>query len=295
MDSIKLVQFIALAETLHFTKASERCHISPSTLSRSIQQLEQDLNTQLFQRDNRSVHMTEDGAQLLRFARDTLQQWDTLKQTFLAGADDLKGALSVYCSVTASYSFLYDILMDFRQQHPRVEITLHTGDPALAIERVKKGLEDITIAARPDVKPVDVQFKRMTFSPLILIQPCNAHELWRPQSGTKEFWQQVPFILSETGVARQRIDAWFKAKKITPNIYAQVAGHEAIVSMVSLGFGLGLIPELVLSNSPLADKVTPVKMQPAFKPFEVGLCVLEKRLKNPLIRAFWEQLPQYAD
>ena len=286
---------MALANTLHFGRASELCHVSPSTLSRNILQLELELNTSLFNRDNRSVEITEEGKRLLSFANDTLLQWQTLKQNFMASANALKGALSFYCSVTASYSFLYDVLKDFRHMHPLVEIKLHTGDPALAIERVVSGQEDISIAARQDVMPQSVQFKRMTFSPLVLIQPINAAQTLHPNREHPNFWREVPFILSERGVARERLESWFRRQRISPNIYAQVAGHEAIVSMVSLGFGVGLIPKIVLDNSPLANQVTPVPKQPAFKPYEVGLCVLEKKLKSPLVKAFWEQVPQQKD
>ena len=63
---------------------------------------------------------------------------------------ELVGDVRIYCSVTASYSFLFDILSRFRENHPRVEIRLHTGDPEEAIPRVLSGTEDIAIGARPD-------------------------------------------------------------------------------------------------------------------------------------------------
>ena len=134
--------------------------------------------------------------------------------------------------------------------------------------------------------PQTVSFKRISYSPLVLIQPQE--NPWHTKD-TQSFWQQVPFILSEKGVARERMEEWFKHQQITPNIYAQVAGHEAIVSMVSLGFGIGLIPQIVLDNSPLKDKVRSLPMEPELKPYEVGLCVAQKRLKSPIVRAFWEQ------
>lgn len=97
-------------------------------------------------------------------------------------------------------------------------------------------------------------------------------------------------ILSEKGIGRQRVDYWFSAKGIKPKIYAQVAGNEAIVSMVSLGFGVGVVPQIVLDNSPLSDKVKILNITPWLAAYDVGLCVLDKKLKSPLIRAFWELL-----
>lgn len=288
MDIQKLRMFITLADTLHFHQAAHLCHVSPSTLSRCIQQLEEELSGRLFERDNRTVSITHQGEHFLTFARETLQRWETLQDQMQEHSQQLRGSLSLYCSVTASYSFLYDMLRDFRRQQPLIEITLHTGDPALAIERVLAGHEDIAIAAKLDHMPPEVSFKRITCSPLVLIQPLS--DEWLTNADTDQHWGSIPYILSERGVARARLDQWFSEKHITPNIYAQVAGHEAIVSMVSLGFGVGLVPKIVLDNSPLANKVKAAPVQPQLEPYDVGLCVSNRRLKSPIVKAFWEQL-----
>ena len=59
--------------------------------------------------------------------------------------------------------------------------------------------------------------------------------------------------------------------------------------MVSLGFGIGVVPQIVLDNSPLADTVRSLDVRPALPPYEVGLFALQKRLASPLIEAFWAQ------
>ncbi len=210
----------------------------------------------------------------------------------MAEAQELHGEISIYCSVTASYSFLYDILSPFRSDHPRIEIKLHTGDPDHAIGRVLAGDEDIAIGAQPDSLPAGLAFKPITISPLVFIAPSEESALPLPprQPPDPIQWSAVPMILPEGGVGRKRVDAWFDTLGIKPTIYAQIAGNEAIVSMVSLGFGVGVVPKIVLDNSPLADRVQTLALQPELQPYEVGLFALEKRLKNPLIHAFWSQL-----
>ncbi|QEW05407.1 HTH-type transcriptional activator IlvY [Nitrincola iocasae] len=291
MDSKSLQHFLMLADTLHFSRASAACHISPSTLSRTIKQLEDELGVSLFIRDNRSVSLTAEGRRLQTYARETLQQWQTLRSTLQADQQELQGELSMYCSVTASYSFLYEILSRFRQDYPRIEIKLHTGDPAEAIQRVQNGTEDIAIGARPDHLPQDIAFRSITRSPLVFITPADQPDLQQRLSGvaSKANWQDVPMILSEAGLARKRSDHWFRSLGIKPLIYAQVSGNEAIVSMVSLGFGVGLVPQIVLDNSPLASRVTALKVSPELTPFEVGIFALENKLRHPLIHAFWTQ------
>ncbi len=284
MDSRQLRQFLNLADALHFGKASEASHVSPSALSRSIQQLEAEVGVALFTRDNRSVALTHEGKMFLPWAREALTQWDAIRNTLMAEADELHGEVSMYCSVTASYSFLFEILSAFRRDHPRIEIKLHTGDPELAIARVLAGEEDIAIGARPDVLPNGLAFRPITTSPLLFIASKD-----HPRPVGKN-WAATPMILSESGLARSRVDAWFRARGVQPSIYAQVAGNEAIVSMVSLGFGVGVVPRIVLDNSPLAGNIRVLDIRPKLKAYEVGLFALNRKLRSPVINAFWSQL-----
>ncbi len=285
MDIKQLRIFVTLAECLSFTRTSRRVHMSPSTLTRAIAHMETQLGTALFERDNRHVSLTPAGAIFLQYARESLQQWELLQNNLMAESGRLRGEISVYCSVTASYSFLYDILANFRQFHPEISLLLHTGDPAQALDRISQGLEDVAITAKPHAMPLGIVFKRITQSPLLLITALEDNNTYQ-----SEDWPSLPLILPEQGVARHWMEDWLTGHKITPKIQAQVAGHEAIVSMVSLGFGIGLAPKIVVDNSPLAGKVKPCRLQPRLPPYEVGVCVQEKRLRSPLVQAFWSQI-----
>ncbi|MBM6551354.1 HTH-type transcriptional activator IlvY [Marinomonas ostreistagni] len=292
MDTKSLRVFLHLSESLHFSRTSDALHMSASTLSRHIKQIEEELGQTLFIRDNRSVALTQDGVKFQRYARETLAAWDVFKQSLGTSAEQLKGELSLYCSVTASYSFLYSILSKFRVRYPQIEIKIHTGDPVPAIGRVQNKHEDISIAARPNSIPSVMEFKRIAISPLVFIAPNDdavLHKLGVNQLDMID-WQQVPMIVSEEGIGRTRIDQWFRHKGLKPSIYAQVSGNEAIVSMVSLGFGVGVVPQLVLDNSPLADSVKVIDVHPELEPFDVGLFTLKKSLSNPIVKAFWDQI-----
>ncbi|WP_447926973.1 HTH-type transcriptional activator IlvY [Vreelandella sp. EE27] len=295
MDFRLFKHALALSDTLHFGRASELCHISPSTLSRSIQQLESELSARLFERDNRHVTLTPQGEAFQRYAREALEQWELQKRTLAAGATELFGEISIYCSVTASYSFLYELLSDVRQRHPGIELKLHTGDPAEAMSRVLEGQDDMAITPRPRIPPSALTFKSLTRSPLLFIAPMYAYA-WLPKapaSSTAEQWREVPMILSEAGLSREYANTWFKAMGVAPRIYAQVAGHEAIVSMVALGFGVGVVPKIVLDNSPLAGRVQVLPVKPELPHYDVGLCVLNRRLKTPMIDAFWATVNEH--
>ena len=142
IETRTLQLFLHLADSLHFGKTSAAMHISPSALTRTIKKLEQQLGRPLFERDNRSVSLTYEGKLFQEYARDSLLHWDSFCNSLMEKTQALQGEISIYCSVTASYSFLYDLLSTFRLAHPKIEIKLHTGDHANAIDRVLNNQED---------------------------------------------------------------------------------------------------------------------------------------------------------
>lgn len=292
MNLKTLTQFLALARTLHFGQASEACNISLSTLSRNVRQLEDELGVSLFERDNRSVALSAKGLQFEIYAREAMANWHRIRQELADTGDPLHGELSIYCSVTASQSVLYDLLNRFRPHYPGIDIKLHTGDPEHAIARVLAGEEDISIAAYPGRLSRSMAFKPAVVSPLLFIAPAELSDADIPASAPllASEWARVPMILSEGGILRSRVDAWFKSLQVTPRIYAQVAGNEAIVSMVSLGLGVGVVPKIVLDNSPMAERIRILDVKPELEAYDVGLFALKKGLHNPLIKAFWSVL-----
>ncbi len=293
MNIRSLSHFLVLAEHLHFGQASVACNISISALSRSIRQLEGEVGARLFYRDNRSVTLTRKGQKFQQYAKNSTRQWRVICNELKDDTDDLQGEISLYCSVTASHSILFDLLNQFRPNHPGIEIKLHTGDPELAISRVVAGQEEIAIAALPESTPRGISTCAITESPLVFIAAKDSSivvpdGLPMDDASSRKQWAEVPMILSESSIARSRVNQWFRDIRVNPRIYAQVAGNEAIVSMVSLGLGIGVVPKIVLDNSQLADRISIVDVQPTLTPYTLGLVALKKNLENPLVSAFWE-------
>ncbi|WP_132298045.1 hypothetical protein [Marinobacterium mangrovicola] len=65
-------------------------------------------------------------------------------------------------------------------------------------------------------------------------------------------WREIPLLLSESKIARGRINRWLSERGIKPKIYAQIAGNEVFVSMVT-GVGIGMVTIIVFDNRPLAE------------------------------------------
>ncbi|MCW8333190.1 HTH-type transcriptional activator IlvY [Vibrio paucivorans] len=287
MNIKHLQMFIHLCDSKNFSKTASAMHISPSALSRQIQKLEEETGQNLFLRDNRSVELTPAGKKLLPVAMKILSEWQQYNAQLEGHEQELTGEIRLFCSVTASYSHLPELLSDFRLQHPLIEFKLSTGDPAQAIEKVLADDVDIAISAKPEQLPARIEFETISEIPLSVIAPIGVSNFADELQKDKPDWSSIPFIVPESGTARDRANAWFKAMKIKPTIYAQVSGHEAIVSMVALGCGVGIAPDVVINNSPVKEKIQRLKVA-SIKPFKLGVCCKRSQLDNPLVKALWE-------
>lgn len=290
MDIRDLKTFLAVCETHHFGLAAKAMHITPSTLSRQIQRIEANLGYPLFIRDNRSVQITDAGQQLKSFAKTVLSDYQQLQQNLGQANHQLVGELSLFCSVTAAYSHLPDILDKFRVMYPMVEIKLTTGDAADAVNKIQSNEADLAIAGSPKQLPPSVAFFKLGEIEMVLLIPrlkCTfSDKLYQKQPD----WHHIPFILPQHGPSRSRIDQWFKQNKIqSPKIYATVAGHEAIVSMVALGCGVALLPKVVMENSPERIRERIIEWSSSLiEPFDIGVCVQKRRLSEKVIASFWQ-------
>ena len=281
MEIRTLKLFQHLAHSLSFTRTASAMYVSPSTLSRAIQRLEQECGAILFTRDNRTVKLTAIGKQMLGFCDRFLGEWQALQQSIVAQNTALHGELSIFCSVTASFSHLPSLLDGFNTQYPQVEIKLITGDPAEAKQRVLSKNIDIAIAIHTPDFPAELSFREIDQIPLMLIIPNNSNiNHWQHID-----WQTTPFILPDSGPSRSMVHDWFKRHNLDPIIYANVGGNEAIVSMVALGCGIGIVPKVVVEHSIVSDRIRALDL-PNIEPYRLGVCCLATRSSEAAISAF---------
>jgi LysR family transcriptional regulator, positive regulator for ilvC len=285
MDIIQLKHFLSISETLHFGKSSMRCNLSPSAFTRSIKRLEDDLGYSLLERSNRTVMLTPAGELFKSYALEILDKLKEFKNTALTNEDKLKGEISIYCTVTACYSILPPIIEDFRLLYPDIHINLITGNESSTMQKVIDEEVDISIISKPDKLPGNITFYPITVTPLVFVAPDFDTGFLMKKNESVDL-VNTPFILPEKGVARKRADIWFHKKNIIPEIYAQVSGNEAILAMVSLGCGIGLVPELVIDKSPFKDNIRIIKIEPSFESYLVGICMNNRNIKNPYVKVF---------
>lgn len=292
LDTLRL--FLHLSRSLHFGRTSRECHVSPSALSRSIQRLEEEAGATLFMRDRRSVALTDEGRLLQGFAHDTLTRYEAIEQRLSRSQDRLQGSLSIFASVTACQSFLPPLLAAFRRAHPEVQIRLETGYALDALAMLRSGSVDVAVAALPDDIPPTLAAHVVVKIPLVFVAPAETAEVGELLARENVPWDQVPLVLPSAGLAREYVDRWFRKKRVAPRIYGEVAGSEAILSLVSLGCGVGIVPRLVADQSPLRSALSVLEVEPRLQPFRVGICTEKKKLKSPVVKAFWESIEKGA-
>ncbi|MBF0288059.1 MAG: HTH-type transcriptional activator IlvY [SAR324 cluster bacterium] len=288
LDTLRL--FLHLSRTLHFGKTSQDCYLSPSTLSRIIKRLEEKLGHTLFIRNNRQVTLTSQGIQFREYAIDALARWEALQTELHEDAKVLQGEISLYCSVTACYSILPMTLNNLRQLYPDIHLKLEIGNSVHALHKIKDNSVDLIIATLPDSISNDLISHILAITPLVFVAPsapCNVST----QIGSQTIeWSQVPMILPQTGLARSYVNKWFQEQDLTPKIYSEVVGNEAILALVSMGCGIGIVPQLVLEKSPLQSEVRILQITPKLPEFKVGVCLQKKKLQSSLVQACWNSI-----
>lgn len=115
-----------MAEELHFGRAAERLHVAQPPLSRTIQRLERDLGTQLFDRTTRSVRLTPAGEAFVGPARDILDDCRVGRAAVSAASAGEVGRLRIGFAGPSSHTLIAKLARLMRQEHPGIELSLQS-------------------------------------------------------------------------------------------------------------------------------------------------------------------------
>ena len=141
--------FLALSQTLNFTKAAEACRVSQPALTRAIQKMEDELGGLLFSRERNNTHMTDLGRLIEPNLTEVMARTGEVKQTavqFLK-LEKANFALGVMCTI-APVQF-GSFMTRFRADNPGIEITLLEAVPDRLCDLLVKGELDVALMARP--------------------------------------------------------------------------------------------------------------------------------------------------
>jgi DNA-binding transcriptional LysR family regulator len=246
----QLRYFVTVAEELHFGRAAERLHMTQPPLSQAIAGLEELLGTPLFLRNRRQVELTPAGSALLPEARRMLLEAAELPELVRRAAAGEAGRLSLAFITSADYSVLPPLMRRYRAAFPQVHITLQEATSDLQVEDLLRDRIDagLLIPPLPDKARAGLDYVKVLEEPLILCAPTGLDALRGGAPVKLQDLPPLPLVIFPRHIAPALHDAilsCFRAAGITPTIGQQAIQMQTIVSLVSGGMGLALVPESV--------------------------------------------------
>jgi DNA-binding transcriptional LysR family regulator len=245
----QLRYFVSVAEELHFGRAAARLHMTQPPLSQAILALEQLLGTPLFDRNRRGVALTAAGAALLPEARRLLAQAGELPALVQRAASGATGKLALAFVSSADYSVLPPFLRAYRAAWPQVQITLQEATSDLQLDDLLNGRVDagLLIPPLPDKAKAELDYLPVLNEPLILAAPADLPALRGVQAADLRTLT-LPLIIFPRHISPSLYDAIlavFGSAGITPAIGQEAIQMQTIVSLVSAGMGIALVPQSV--------------------------------------------------
>ncbi|MBN3759817.1 LysR substrate-binding domain-containing protein [Burkholderia sp. Ac-20365] len=281
MELRHLRYFAALAEHLSFTVAAQKVHVTQSTLSHQIRQLEDELGCLLFEREGRRVTMTEAGELFLERVRNALREVDEGVSTVRFAAEEMSGVVRIGATHTFNLHIIPRCVSLFLQRHPsvRVDVLEMTGDGIA--QALLRGDLDIGVTYKPnDALP-------LRFEPLYTEEMMLAVGLRHPFAKRRfvrmsELNLQRMVLLPRSFSTRVLLDDSFRMANAAPVIVAEM---NAIAPMIEL------VRETDIATivSTHALRREDVKMIPLESPTPVrspGLLWRRDEARTPAARAF---------
>jgi DNA-binding transcriptional LysR family regulator len=173
MEMHEIRYFLAVCETLNFTRAAERCNVTQPALTRAIQKVEAELGGLLFRRERNRTHLTDLGQLIRPRLEEVLRQSEAVKAAargFLK-LDDAPLKLGVMCTI-GPVRFM-SFLARFRADHPGIEVTLAEGVPEQLGKRLLDGELDIAIMAQPEAFDERLDRRLLYREPYVIAFPAG--------------------------------------------------------------------------------------------------------------------------
>ena len=261
MDLRQLRQFVAVAEHLHFGRAAQALAMAQPPLSRAIQLLETELGVPLFERSQRKVSLTDAGRGLLPEARLVLAAAGRLAGSARSAAAGDQGELALAFVSIVDYSFLPELLRRFSSRFPGVRMNLREATTDVQIADLRAGRSDAGILLGPLGEEAAISgaraagtaalaYRPLASESLVLALPANHPRAARGAALALAGFALEPFICSPRQVAPRLYDAIIGGCALagfSPRIVQEAIQMQTIISLVSAGMGVALVPESIIS------------------------------------------------
>ena len=256
--------FLAVADTLHFTKAAKLLGIAQPPLSQQIKKLEELLGHPLFVRSTRGVRLTPAGAMLAARARDTFSKInDDLAQVRRLGRGE-EGTLTVGFSGSVMFTNLPKAIQAYRRRYPKVELRLREMVTAAQVAALLD--RTIDLAFMRDGDPTEgIEIGTLLKERFIAVLP-ESHPLAAKRSLRMQDLAHERFVLFGRHHGLLAYDRTIEACKqagFTPNIVQEAPQFPTVIRLVAAGVGLSLMPaclaNLAIPGSVYRNVQSPVR------------------------------------
>ena len=281
LDARQLRYFIAVAEELSFARAADRLNVAQSAVSLQIKGLEEAFGARLLNRRKRAaVSLTEAGRLFLSEAVAAIRQLERAEQVgHLAARGELGQIEVAYVTSVAMNRILPNLLREYRQSHPAVQLRLTAMETQRQLDALAEGrLDAALIRPRPDYAAgvaARVIHREGLCVALAADHPlARSHTLQAAELGNEAFI--VPH-LATFGCHLERLAA---AGRFPIKIVHDVGDFVTALSMAAAGYGVAIAPESMrglgvseLVFRPLADFAEKVELAVAFRTAEPSASV----------------------
>lgn len=264
VPTIKQLRYLcAVVEHGHFGKAARACHVSQSTLSAGILELEEVLGVSLLERNNRNLVLTALGEAVVERARTLLLEVEDLVSLCQASTQPFSGSLRLGVIPTIAPYLLPGLLKALRKAHPQFRPFIREDQSQPLIDALHRGELDVLLLALP-FPAEGVETKQLFSDPFLLATP-NGHPLGARDSVRSADLKGEGLLLLEDGhcLREHALDAC-KLRDSDVLVPYQATSLTTVVQMVAGGIGVTLLPQMaVLADVAPASEVN-------ITPFEGG-------------------------
>jgi len=247
MNLNHLHYFSVLAKLEHYTQAAKELSITQPSLSHAISTLEKDLGTYLFEKQGRNVRLTKYGRFFLTYVDKALNELEVGEKKLRDLTDSSKGVIDLGFIYTLGAHIIPNLIKDFldNEKHKDISFSLFQGTTKKIIEGLKNEKFDLAFCSFVENEP-DVDFIPVLEEELVVIVPSN-HPLASQDTIDLKDVGSYNFIYfnKESGI-RPLIDSLFDKVNVTPKIICEVEEDSAVLGLVSVDYGISIIPNISL-------------------------------------------------
>jgi DNA-binding transcriptional LysR family regulator len=290
MDTRQLQAFCEVVERRSFSQAAERLGVTQPAVSLQVRALEKRLGTQLLDRSGRRVEPTEAGLRLYRGAQRLLQLEDEIVSELAQGATgELEGAFAIGASTGPGGVVLAQLLCQFAEAHPQLQVALSVFDTQTVVERVAdRTLQLGVVGAAPRHRGVDYEpFIRDT---VILACPPG-HPFAGRTITLEELKHETLIVMQEGAGVRQMIDDELQRVGLRLrdlDVRLELGLQESVTSAVRGGYGVTFISRSSVENDLAAGTLVEARVRELELEREIYLVRATGRAETRAAHAFVE-------